>query len=80
MIHKTFYSKIYILLVLLMCSLAAKAQDPGTDLEDENGDTSGSLEEAPAPIDSNIIWLVVAGVAFGFYYFKKQPAQVRGHK
>ncbi|MDR6969396.1 hypothetical protein J2X31_003427 [Flavobacterium arsenatis] len=44
------------------------AQDPGTDVEDEFGNTDGSVEGAP--INGKLIWLAVAGILFSFYYFK----------
>lgn len=66
MINK--YLKIYLYATVMLGDFLMFAQDPGTDLEDENGEIDGSVEDAP--INGKIIWLAIAGIIFSFYYFK----------
>jgi len=67
MINK--YLKIYLYATVMLGDFLMFAQDPGTDLEDENGEIDGSVEDAP--INGKLIWLAIAGIFFSFYYFKK---------
>jgi hypothetical protein len=48
------------------------AQDPGSDFEDENGDTDGSVEDMLLPINAKLIWLAIAGMAYIFYRFRNE--------
>lgn len=66
------FLKIYILLFVLLSDFVMFADDdPGTGFEDENGDTSGSVEEEAA-INTKLIWLAIAAIAFAYYSYKKQ--------
>lgn len=70
MTHK--FLKIYIFIVVLFSDFMMFADDdPGTGFEDENGDTSGSVEEE-ASINGKLIWLAMAAIAFAYYNYKKQ--------
>lgn len=64
------YLKIYMFATVLLSDFLMFAQDPGTDVEDEYGNTDGSVEGA-APINGKLLWLAIAGIIFSFYYFKK---------
>jgi hypothetical protein len=70
MIHR--YLKIYIFLTLLFSDFIMFAQDPGSDFEDENGDTDGSVEDMLLPINAKLIWLAIAGMAYIFYRFRNE--------
>lgn len=65
--HK--FLKIYLFLFLLFSDfiLFAQDEDPGTDFEDETGNTDGTVE---APINGKILWLAIVGTAFAFHYIK----------
>jgi len=66
------YLKINMFLTVLLSDFLMFADDdPGTGFEDEFGDTDGSVEDE-VPINSKLLYLVVAGVAFSYYYFKKK--------
>lgn len=67
MINK--YIKIYMFLCVLLSDFMLFAQDPGTDFEDEEGGTDGSVEDE-APINSKLIWLALLGILFSYHYFK----------
>ena len=67
MINK--YLKIHLFAMIMLGDFLMFAQDPGTDLEDEYGETDGSVEAAP--INGKLILLAIAGILFSFYYFKK---------
>lgn len=60
--------KIYLYATVMLGDFLMFAQDPGTDLEDENGEINGTVEGAP--INGKLIWLAIAGILFSFYYFK----------
>ena len=63
------YLKLYMFLTVLLSDFLMFADDnPGTDFEDENGNTDGSVEEA-VPINAKLILLAIAGIAFVFYHF-----------
>lgn len=66
MINK--YLKLYLYATVLLGEFLMFAQDPGTDVEDEFGETDGSVEQAP--INGKLVWLAIAGILFSFYYFK----------
>jgi hypothetical protein len=61
---------------MLLASMAMHADDdPGMDMEDENGDTGGSVEENPAaPIDANTVYLGLAGTLVAFLACNKKAA------
>ena len=65
--------KFYILTFVLLSDFIAFAQ-PGAD------DGSGGLEGGdpqPAPINTKLILLAIAGVCFVIYYFRKNKRIVR---
>jgi len=71
MIHR--YLKLYMFLALFLSDFLMFAQDdPGTDFEDENGDTGGSVEDDAVPINSKLIFLALAGIAFAYYYYTQK--------
>lgn len=73
MIHK--FLKIYLFVVILFSDFLMFADDnPGTGMEDENGETDGSVEQAP--INGWMIYMMILGVAFAFHYFKKRKSIV----
>lgn len=61
---KNFYPRIYFLIILLFSNVIAFATTASGELED--------TPEDDAPINTRIIWLVVAGIAFAFYYYSTQ--------
>lgn len=66
------FFKIYIFIIVLFSDFIMFADDdPGTGFEDENGDTGGSVEEE-ASINTKIVWLAIAAIAFAYYTYKKQ--------
>lgn len=68
MIHR--YLKVYIFLTVLLSDFLMFADDdPGTGVEDETGDTGGSVEDVP--VNGKLIWLAIVGIAFSFYYFRR---------
>ena len=73
MVHK--FLKGYLFVAILFSDFLMFADDnPGTGMEDENGDTSGSVEQAP--INGWMIYMAILGICFAFYYFKNRKAQV----
>lgn len=64
----------YIFTLCLFSSIAMFATDPSN-----TGEGGDSIEDPEAPINSRLIWLLVAGIAFAFYYYsnnrKKQVNQ-----
>lgn len=71
MVHK--FLKVYIFVVLLFSDFLMFADDdPGTGMEDEYGNTDGSVEEAP--INGWMIYMMVLGIAFAFYYFRNRKS------
>jgi len=58
--------RLYIVLFLFVSDFKLFAQGPGDD--DEDGDLEGG---DPVPINGKLIWLLIAGLAFAFYYFRK---------
>lgn len=74
MIHK--FLKAYLFVVILFSDFLMFADDnPGTGMEDENGDTGGSVEQAP--INGWMIYMMILGLAFAFYYFKNRKSLVK---
>jgi hypothetical protein len=58
--------RIYTILFVLFVDFTMIAQiGPGDD------DGGGDLEGPDAPINGQIIWLVLIGIAFAFYFLKK---------
>lgn len=58
--------RIYTILFILVADFKLFAQEPGDD------DGGGGLEgEDPVPINGQLIWLAIVGLAFAFYYYKK---------
>lgn len=73
MIHK--FLKIYLFVIILFSDFLMFADDnPGTGMEDENGETDGSVEQAP--INGWMIYMMILGVAFAFHQFKKRKSIV----
>ena len=74
MIHK--FLKVYLFVAILFSDFLMFADDnPGTGMEDESGNTDGSVEDGPAaPISGWMIYMILLGIAFAFYYFKKRKA------
>lgn len=74
MIHK--FLKAYLFVVILFSDFLMFADDnPGTGMEDENGETDGSVEQAP--INGWMIYMMILGLAFAFYYFKNRKSIVK---
>lgn len=74
MIHK--FLKAYLFVVILFSDFLMFADDnPGTGMEDENGNTDGSVEQAP--INGWMIYMMILGLAFAFYYFKNRKSIVK---
>jgi hypothetical protein len=62
----------FCILTFLFASEFVMYAQPGDD------DGSGTLEgndPAPAPIDSKLILLVIAGICFAFYVFKRNKKE-----
>lgn len=55
----------------LTLDFAAFAQ-PGQ--QDGNGDLEGDDDLPGAPINGKVLWLVIVGLAFAYYTFKKNKA------
>ena len=73
MVHK--FLKGYLFVAILFSDFLMFADDnPGTGMEDENGNTDGSVEQAP--INGWMIYMMLLGICFAFYYFKNRKAQV----
>jgi len=73
MVHK--FLKIYLFVAILFSDFLMFADDnPGTGMEDENGNTDGSVEQAP--INGWMVYMMILGICFAFYYFKNRKAQV----
>ena len=69
--------KLYIFIFVLFSDYLMFAT---TNAAGENEDGTGeTIEEGETPINSKLIWLFIAGVAFAFYYFsnnkKKQVSE-----
>lgn len=63
--------KFYFLIVILLSNfLMFAADDPGTGFEDAGGGTGGNVEAAP--IDGWLIYVMLIGIAFVFYYLKSK--------
>lgn len=59
-----------VLVFLLLSSINTFAQP---DFDDDVNDEKGAPDPAPAtPIDSNILYLSVAGAALGIYFLRKK--------
>lgn len=63
---KNLLLKLTILGIILLNSSTAFATDPS------NTGEGGTIEDPGAPINTRIIWLVIAGIAFAFYYYSTQ--------
>lgn len=73
MVHK--FLKGYLFVAILFSDFLMFADDnPGTGMEDENGNTDGSVEQAP--INGWMIYMMFLAICFAFYYFKNRKAQV----
>jgi Zn-dependent protease with chaperone function len=57
--------QIFALLFLLLNSFIAFATDASGEIED-------TPEDPETPINTRLLWLLIAGVAFAFYYFYNQ--------
>lgn len=55
--------------MLFAVSFASFAQLPNPD-----GPSTGGEDDLPAPINSKIIYLSIAALAFAFYYLRKNKA------
>ena len=74
MVHK--FLKGYLFAAILFSNFLMFADDdPGSAMEDESGNTEGSVETGLAPINGWMIYMLLLGIAFAFYYFKKQKQQ-----
>lgn len=71
------FLNIYIFMFVLSSNFIMFAQGPGTGFEDENGETGGSVEDAP--INGKLIWLAVTAVAFAFFYYRKKNTPTTGY-
>lgn len=61
--------KIYFFTILLLSDFVLFAQD---DEDPGNGfDDGGTVEDPIVPINTQMIWLLLMGIAFAFYYFRK---------
>ncbi|RYY71154.1 MAG: hypothetical protein EOO13_04130 [Chitinophagaceae bacterium] len=75
MVHK--FLKAYLFTAILFSDFLMFADDnPGTGMEDENGEIDGSVEADYAPINGWMIYMALLGICFAFYYFKNRKAQV----
>lgn len=73
MVHK--FLKGYLFVAILFSDFLMFADDnPGTGMEDENGNTDGSVEQAP--ISGWMVYMMILGICFAFYYFKNRKTQV----
>ncbi len=61
---KFHYKKFLLSIAMLTVSFATFAQIPDPD------EDPGSGGNDPTPINSQLIWLAILGVAFAFYQFK----------
>jgi len=69
------FLKVYLFVAILFSDFLMFADDnPGTGMEDENGNTDGSVEQAP--INGWMIYMMLLGICFAFYYFKNRKTQV----
>ncbi|OIQ15322.1 MAG: hypothetical protein BM557_11680 [Flavobacterium sp. MedPE-SWcel] len=67
---KNLFLKSYVILFLLASEFTLYAQSPG----DEDGSGPGGVEgdDPVAPINTKLIILAFAAVAFAYYYFSKR--------
>ena len=63
---KKFLLKIVIFVFVLFNSITVFATDPSNQGEGE------TVEDPETPINTRLLWLLVAGIAFAFYYFYNQ--------
>lgn len=70
MIHRFFKIIACTLLLLSVITVHAQDEDPGIGFEDENGDVDGTVESPIAPIDSQIVFLAVAGTVLAFFRYR----------
>ncbi|MDR6968552.1 hypothetical protein J2X31_002575 [Flavobacterium arsenatis] len=69
------FLKVYLFAAILFSDFLMFADDnPGTGMEDENGNTDGSVEQAP--INGWMIYMMLLGICFAFYYLKNRKTQV----
>ncbi len=57
------------MLVFLLASDFVMFADPGDLGEDD--DLEGGGDPEPAPINTKLIWLMIVGISFAFYYYNK---------
>lgn len=62
---KNFLLKLTILGIILLNTFTVFASP-------DNQGEGETIEDPGAPINSKIIWLVIAGIAFAFYYYSTQ--------
>ena len=68
------YLKTYLFLTLLLSDFLMFADDgPGGAVEDENGNTDGSVEGVP--INGKLAYLVLVAVAFAYYSLRKKEGK-----
>jgi hypothetical protein len=65
--------KLILMVVLLSTGVAFADEDPGSGMEESNGSISESALEDEAPLDSQLLYLGLAGIAFGLYYYSSKP-------
>lgn len=71
------FLKVYLFVAILFSDFLMFADDnPGTGMEDENGNIDGSVETDYAPINGWMIYMMMLGICFAFYYFKNRKTQV----
>lgn len=69
------FIKIYFLIVIMLGNFVMFAQGPGNDFEDDQGNLDDTIEDLlETPLNTKLIWLAVAGIAFAWYSYKKAQA------
>lgn len=58
---KNYYKKFILSIITLIVSISSFAQIPNAD------EAGGGGNDAPAPIDNQIIWLAIIGLLFAAY-------------
>jgi hypothetical protein len=63
---KNFLLKLTIFGLILLINFTSFATSP------DNQGEADTIEDPGAPINTRIIWLIIAGIAFAFYYYSTQ--------
>ena len=60
---------------LLLMNFTLFAKDNGGDILDDGNVENGPPEDNSAPINSQLIWLVILGIAFAYHLYKTKKVK-----